>query len=632
MSKLYFRLGASKGFTSAELADKKEGFATPIRELLQNSLDAVREKGNAKCEINIHLKTIKMSDVPCIDEYKATLKKAVKTMKAENSYNDNYKRIVDSIEAALKQSTIEILNFVDNGIGMKQGRINALLDERSSKGDEESGGSFGVGHLSSYSLSSLRYVLYATQFEDDGKLQSLYTGAPILAGHKDDGDRGAIGRIVAKKPKDEKSPVYDYPAEFPSFMQGSIESDTGSAVAILGLSEQWNDDAEYAIVSNFFCAIAPGGLSDGLSIKIHQNGSIRDIDDIKTHELITSKRNDMRRVGDNILSGHDTWQAWRAYTQAGQQKTIALNGGNKVHVYIATGDEVENSTIALVRNGMLIARHDEMLSSDIANLRKDSSFEPFVAIVGVDMSEAKELFRLVKGAENPYHNKLVAKNISSNPKELKRLRELFKDLSEKIKQHLTPINREEIELPLFSVTSTASEATASSAGANAPSSTKTATQKDKSNAGKKPSKKGKTKKVKHNAPIIKQRGLSAKTAVRVEKGNDLLTITMRIHLTEPHDGEDSVHFSALVGEDKDTSSAHEYVDFQKVTLNGQDVFKKSGSDKVSVVELGKLNHAKPHTLIAEVTKPSMISASIALMPILRLKKALNPSKKGKKDA
>ena len=52
MSELYFRAGETEGFTSKKLADKKNGYANPIRELLQNSLDASKDAGNKKCEIN----------------------------------------------------------------------------------------------------------------------------------------------------------------------------------------------------------------------------------------------------------------------------------------------------------------------------------------------------------------------------------------------------------------------------------------------------------------------------------------------------------------------------------------------------------------------------------------------------
>ena len=46
------------GFTASKLADLQQGFAIPIRELMQNSLDASREAGNGKCEVNVFIESV----------------------------------------------------------------------------------------------------------------------------------------------------------------------------------------------------------------------------------------------------------------------------------------------------------------------------------------------------------------------------------------------------------------------------------------------------------------------------------------------------------------------------------------------------------------------------------------------
>jgi hypothetical protein len=40
-----------------------------------------------------------------------------------------------------------------------------------------------------------------------------------------------------------------------------------------------------------------------------------------------------------------------------------------------------NSVIVLIRNGMLIARHDKMLANEINSLRKNEDFEPFSVVI-----------------------------------------------------------------------------------------------------------------------------------------------------------------------------------------------------------------------------------------------------------
>ena len=148
--------------------------------------------------------------------------------------------------------------FVDNGIGISPNILNGLIGDRSVKSDESSGGSFGVGHLSSYFLSSLRYVLYASKYKDNGEVKNLFSGAPILAGFEDKQEipRGSIGRILEKTPEDELKPKFIFPTIYPDFIADKMNDvDTGSMVAILGLNTEWKREANYAIVSNFFYAI-----------------------------------------------------------------------------------------------------------------------------------------------------------------------------------------------------------------------------------------------------------------------------------------------------------------------------------------------------------------------------------------
>jgi hypothetical protein len=41
-----------------------------------------------------------------------------------------------------------------------------------------------------------------------------------------------------------------------------------------------------------------------------------------------------------------------------------------------------------------------------SGFRKNEGFEPFSVVINVDDKECPKLFELIKGAENPYHNKL----------------------------------------------------------------------------------------------------------------------------------------------------------------------------------------------------------------------------------
>jgi len=115
-------------------------------------------------------------------------------------------------------------------------------------------------------------------------------------------------------------------------------------VSILGLSEEWDEDAEYAIVSNFFYAIG----HDALSVKVHKDGRpVKSIGQAEVEALIASRKERKRAMGENILSGKAVHQAWDAVKE--KQKEIDLSNGEKVYVCIKTAGD-STPTITLIRN------------------------------------------------------------------------------------------------------------------------------------------------------------------------------------------------------------------------------------------------------------------------------------------
>ncbi len=615
MSELYFRVGPMEGFTGSDLADKKEGYTNPIRELLQNALDASHEAHNNECKVNIYIETISAHQIPHIKEYKEVLRKAIETAEKQGSYNENSKQRVALIKEALHKEKLKVLMFADDGIGMEQNRLDAILTGGVSiKGDEKSGGSFGVGNLSSYSLSSLCYVLYATKYKDNGTTKTLFTGSPILAGHQDgETQRVKRGRIVAKEPKDPVNPKFTYLNDPPAFIKPKMrEFNTGTIIAILGLSEDWNEDAEYAIVSNFFHAIPYGHLS----ITIHKNGSSEKISYARVEQLISRKKEGKRAMGDNILSGKTVFQAWQTLQEQGSQKTIELSNADKVCVFIKN-DKSTNSAIILVRNGMVVARHDSMLSVDIDRLRKDTDFEPFTAIIDIDKKDAPELFRLVKNAEGPYHNKLQKGVLIK--KDEKELKKLLKELSEKIKEgYLKKIERDSFNLPLFTIPSEAQE--------NAGGVKKSDGQVEEASpapGSKKPPKPQKEQVARedsgnNSAPTVISRVLESKTAARYTENGSIWEVRLRITPTQQENDKDNAYLSIGLGDDSDGEQCT-YLDFITAELNGDKI--EIFYDNKKQIKLGSLSKDTQYDVVAKIKKPNDIGdVKVALQPLLGLKR------------
>jgi len=627
MSELYFRVGETEGFTSKKLADKRSGYANPIRELLQNSLDASKDVGNEKCEINIYIESVKKADIPHIKDYEDTLNQVVSFQKNAGSFGHNAKQTVDFMQEALKKDELSVLMFIDNGVGMSPEILNGLIGDRSVKSDESSGGSFGVGHLSPYFLSSLRYVLYASKYRDGFEVKSLFSGAPILAGFKDEGgpQRGSIGRILEKKPENELDPRFEFPTEYPEFISNKMNGvNTGSMVAIVGLNTLWNNDAYYAIVSNFFYAIN----KKLLTIEIDHIGLTIDEKDID--RILGKKQDSKRAMGDSILSGSDIYQLWLTVKNKEFRQEIILSNGDKFCVYIRNNIDT-GSVVALIRNGMLIARHDKMLSNHINNLRMNEDFEPFSIVINIDDSECPKLFRLVKGAENPYHNRLEKDRLI--PKDEKKLKDLFKELSEEIQKFTQERSREGFDLSM-SLLEIPDKAEAQGVNTSRP---KSQTPKAKVNKPKQKQPTGKVKKTekgkKRQKPIVVSRTLESKNSVRFKDNGDTLDILMDV-LPQKIDGKDDVYFSISLATDTDSNFSDSALEFVAISIDGDDIsipkfvdVEKDGcvvqepADQTQI-KLGNLLELQNYRIMATVKKPKKVeNIGVALKPFLGLKQS-----------
>lgn len=633
MSKLYFRAGETEGFTSKKLADKRSGYANPIRELLQNSLDASKDANNEKCEINIYIESIKKSDIPHIEEYQSILSQAIKFHKKGNSYNHNSEQIVNSIQQELKEEKLKILMFADNGIGMSPDILNGLIGERSVKSNEGSGGSFGVGHLSPYFLSSLRYILYASKYEKNNEIKTLFSGSPILAGYNDlEGiPRGNTGRILEKNPSDELKPDYDFPVEFPSFIQENMDEmdGTGSMVTVLGLNKEWDKDANYAIASNFFYAIN----KKELTVKIKHKDMIVpiSIEKVDIDRLLEKQKESKIATGDNVLSGQAIYHSWLAVKDNDCRKEVTLNNGEKVCIHIKNNID-SASVVVLIRNGMLIARHDNMLSNYINNLRKNEDFEPFSIVINVDEQDCPKLFELVKGAENPYHNKLEKNRLIKTDEE--QLKNLFKELSQKIQdEYLEEKDRDNFSLsmPLLEIPNKAEE---QGTNTNRPRSQKPKAQANKQKQKQPINKVRKTNNgKKRQAPVIVSRALESTNAVRFKDNGDTFTINLNV-IPEKMEEKDEVYLSMSLAQDSDKNEANTGLKFISLLIDGVNIeipdfveFEKDGviekeeADK-SQIKLGKLSREQAYSIIAIVKKPTEVTdIGVALVPFLGLKQA-----------
>lgn len=161
-------------------ADDQANPAIIVRELIQNSMDASIEAGRSSCIVDFVLEEVSLQELPGIESYRAAL------ANAKIAHKDNLEAAeatIERFENCLKKHSVPVLNVLDNGIGLDSSRMHSLLGDGTSDKTGASanrGGSFGVGHYTTFPASDLRYILYGGVTKNGATCMS---GHAVLASH-----------------------------------------------------------------------------------------------------------------------------------------------------------------------------------------------------------------------------------------------------------------------------------------------------------------------------------------------------------------------------------------------------------------------------------------------------------------
>lgn len=447
---LYFSSsGTNEGFTSAGVQGFNDLNPTAIvRELIQNSLDAAREAGSNQAIIRFEVKKTDLNEIPAIDTYRKAFLKAEKDQsKLNQGLSDQAKMVTDTIKNCLNESEVSTLFVLDNGVGLDNMRMNALLGDGVSAKSSAGAGAVGNGHLTAIPASDLRYVLYGG-LNDDKKIAS---GHAVLASFEDDKEemRSKDGYFVLSINCKINNP-HDYPqGNIPSFINDKLnwikeKYKRGTVVALPAFNrfkengmDLW-DTIKNSAACNFFLAIAGGGLKveycdDSGEKKLDKDN----IDKVFGNGLANEKR---ARRARKFLSGS---RAAEAYTTGVKGKKHEVDVGcGQVTVYIRelTGGGI--SRIDLCRNGMWITDDLPRLSPNSFRDKK-----PFHCLITVDASDG-DIHRLIRKSEGPLHNHIESQKWLLDD-EKKTLRNAFGKISDYLKNNLEKLQEESFRVSNF---------------------------------------------------------------------------------------------------------------------------------------------------------------------------------------
>lgn len=477
MSSLIFPPTSERnGFTEAITSSSLSSPEPVVRELIQNSWDAVKYEARElklqweahKADITFTIAEHDIAELPGIHEYQQAFHQAKKA-RAKTTQGEDEKRIIRRIEQTLQGEKIKVLYCRDNGIGLDAERMEKLFWVGNTTKAEKQSGAFGLGHMFPFQASNLRYLLYAGRNAGNGtgnnNIRELASGHAILAAHPQDSDSevlSANGYIVEKYPKSfEEHPVFG--SEIAPILRRELakiaqtNEKTGSVVAITGFNN-FNEDSSNEIdedelaalaaeeilkaaARNFFVAIVDDNMQVSVAIQKTSSSYTLDNTNIQTFMekgwLITSDvlREENNAKNKGFLSGSKAHEAIRTIKTG---KPLELAGAD---VYIRHTDSSarKKHEVNLCRNGMWIT--NDIPKCQTPDFGKCAPFNTVILL----QNEDAQIHELIRKAETPEHREIVHSKLE--PADKKQLLKLLGEIAQGIRDHVGEIEEDEVYRP-----------------------------------------------------------------------------------------------------------------------------------------------------------------------------------------
>lgn len=243
-----------------------------VREILQNSLDNPAEKGQLDPVIvNFKELNLPSGEVPGIEDLREHLRMCVRD---SNRSAKQHRRDIKQSSDYAESSDIRCLVIEDfNTSGMSGGKpgpceedspfFNYLKTEGESGGDEDRGGSHGLGKNAPLIASRLRAIFASSCWQEEGETKELIQGRCQLMTRNNERSPGQKFVPRGYWGNDGFEPLVKCPPEYSWLARNG---DIGTTIAILGWVPEKNWEKliiGYALTS-FFAAIKRGKLHIGI--------------------------------------------------------------------------------------------------------------------------------------------------------------------------------------------------------------------------------------------------------------------------------------------------------------------------------------------------------------------------------
>ena len=395
-----------KGF-STDATARRDGSPEPVvRELLQNSLDAAKDASKATpndpAEVVFTINESPWALIPGSDSYRRAFNLAVQERKRRQGekLGIDEERVIQRIQDVLDADNVRILYCRDNGIGIND--MERVLFEGNTSKPSSGGGSIVVGHMTAFSASDLRYVLYAGVASASARVVGGHAilAAHVSAGvlHSSDGYYTSDGDLFSYDPNNSSRYHAD---EIPPLLEQELRQivDIGSLVCITGFNDFRADEEAVSAICrvaaiNFIAAIQRREfnieVTDGA-------GNSKRVDSTTIGEILKQHSSQQRAQSRGWLAGGRAFRAWETLSD-GLRLDIEGIDRNEAEVWFRSLPDNSNSRtqVNIFRDGMWITFDAPGLT--YAHFTNASPFDCVVLL-----HRGGRLYNLVRSAEGPEH-------------------------------------------------------------------------------------------------------------------------------------------------------------------------------------------------------------------------------------
>ena len=459
-AQIHFREGYDlEGFSSSKTSNVSESDSTTIiRELIQNSVDAAKTIDRPKTFIRFEIDEIDSSMLPGFPNIKEAFKQAVKTQEKlfKGDIPNVQQEIIGLFNDNLKKSKCSILSVSDNGVGLTQDKMQALLADGISAKESDGGGAHGYGHLTVLPSSGIRLVYYGGHSESEIRIGS---GHCIVASFQDgQTGRNPDGYLVSGLKNDMLSPYEFLKGEdIPGLISEKLDiiskewgSGTVVQVPFFNFFKRNRDDLwkliKKAAATNFFACFK----DDEIVVEyVHKHG-IKRLDSGNIEAVL--REFSYEKISGSFIAGSKALDCYETikYGKEIQLKTDIGTVTARIRHNVGSKG---GSRIDLCRNGMWIV-YSNNPQKRLPSLQVSAfeGYEKFHLVILLKASDDKnhkngKIHKLVRNAEPPLHDAVIVDRVGEKSKKL--LQDAFKCMQKEIKEHLNPINPNVIPMDDF---------------------------------------------------------------------------------------------------------------------------------------------------------------------------------------